>query len=70
MLSELTEAGIVATVSDGRLRLSAPVGRLTPELHQRLAEHRDELLAQLAGGDVRAESVPDLRARLLARCRR
>ena len=47
-LSELERAGILATVADGKLRLSAPAGRLTADLRERIADHRDELLHELA----------------------
>lgn len=47
-LSELEQAGIIATAAGGKLRLSAPAGRLTADLRERVAEHRDELLNELA----------------------
>lgn len=47
-LSELERAGIIATAADGKLRLSAPPGRLTADLRERIAEHRDDLLHELA----------------------
>jgi hypothetical protein len=46
-LSELTHAGVAVTVADGRLRLSAPTDRLTPDLRERIAANRDELVAAL-----------------------
>jgi hypothetical protein len=51
-LSELNQAGIVATVADGKLRLSAPAGRLTSALRERIASNRDALLRELAGQRV------------------
>ena len=47
-LSELERTGIIATAADGRLRLSAPPGRLTADLRERIAGHRDDLLRELA----------------------
>lgn len=46
-LSDLERAGIIATAADGRLRLSAPPGRLPADLRERIAEHRDDLLREL-----------------------
>lgn len=46
-LDELNQVGIVATVANGKLRLSAPVGRLTPDLRERITRQRDALLGEL-----------------------
>ena len=55
-LSELNQVGIAVTVMNGRLRLSAPTGRLTAGLRERISAHREDLMRELA----------DLRAHLLA----
>ncbi|MFT4247637.1 MAG: hypothetical protein QM581_06305 [Pseudomonas sp.] len=52
-LSELTHAGIVATVTDGRLRLSAPPGALTADIRERIAASRDDLLRELSPAAIR-----------------
>ena len=57
-LFELEQAGIIATATAGKLRLSAPPGRLTADLRERIASHRDDLLHELAALDA-------LRGRLL-----
>lgn len=57
-LSELEQTGIIAMATAGKLRLSAPAGRLTPELQERIAGNRDGLLHDLA-------ALNDLRGRLL-----
>ena len=63
-LPELEQAGIVASIADGKLRLSAPAGRLTAELRDRIACQRDALLGELTRRQRQA--VVDLRAHLLA----
>lgn len=61
-LSELEQAGIIATMAGGKLRLSAPPGRLTADLRERIASHRDDLLhelaAQVAGQRMDAGLIP------------
>lgn len=47
-LSELEQAGIVATLAGGKLRLSAPPGRLTADLRARLLCEKTALVALLS----------------------
>lgn len=62
-LSELEQAGIVASIADGKLRLSAPAGRLTAELRDRIACQRDALLGELTRRQ--RQTTAALRAHLL-----
>ena len=63
-LPELEQAGIVASIADGKLRLSAPAGRLTAELRDRIARQRDALLRELTRRQRQAAA--GLRPHLLA----
>jgi hypothetical protein len=47
LLSELRRAGATVTVAGDKLRIEAPDGTITPELHRTLADHKAELLALL-----------------------
>ena len=47
-LDELRAQQIHLWVEDGKLRYTAPAGRLTPELRQELLERKAELLSALA----------------------
>jgi hypothetical protein len=59
LLSRLRALGAYLWVEEGRLRLSAPSGALTPDLRQEIAGHRDEILAFLArSGDMTAAAPP------------
>lgn len=49
LLDHLESRDIRVSLADGRLRLSAPSGALTPELEAQLRERRDELVAFLRG---------------------
>lgn len=59
-LSELKQAGIIATAAGGKLRLSAPAGVLTADLRERIAAGRAGLLREVAA------LADGQRARLLA----
>jgi TubC N-terminal docking domain len=48
---DLSRRNITVTVADGRLKVSAPAGAITPEIRQQLAERRDELVSLLDSGD-------------------
>lgn len=45
LIRQCRGAGIKLQVHDGRLRVDAPAGSVTPELRQALAEHKADLLA-------------------------
>ena len=49
LLDELAAQRIELHVEDGRLRFRAPPGALTPAHKERIAAHREELLAILSG---------------------
>lgn len=63
-LPELEQAGIVASIADGKLRLSAPAGRLTAELRDRIARQRDTLLREVT--QRQRQAAAGLRPHLLA----
>ncbi|MCA9872614.1 MAG: hypothetical protein KC441_03145, partial [Anaerolineales bacterium] len=52
LLNQLRSRDIRIWVEDGRLRLNAPKGALTPELQEQLAAHKAEILAYLNGIQV------------------
>src|SRR4026208_547344 len=45
LVSRLEQLGVRVSVRDGRLRLSAPPGVLTPELQAEIASRKEELKA-------------------------
>ena len=47
LLEELRQLVATVAVVDGRLRVEAPRGRVTPELRESLSRHKDELRALL-----------------------
>lgn len=47
LLADLTTRGVRLSLNDGRLRIEAPKGVLTPELRSALTEHKLELIAFL-----------------------
>ena len=49
LLAELTARGVTVAAHGDKLRIDAPAGAITPELRERLAEHKAALLAHLAG---------------------
>ena len=55
LLAELSTQGVQLVAQGSQLRIDAPKGVLTPELRQRLAERKDELLELIA----RADENPD-----------
>ena len=61
---DLSQLDITLTVADGRLKVSAPAGAITPEIRQQLAERRDELVSLFDAGDwgVLPYTVADLAA--------
>lgn len=66
LIRELREAGIVLTASGDRLHVEAPAGTATPELRQRIAERKADLLVALRQPDTTTTSSPtDMRASLL-----
>jgi len=64
LLEELRQLGATAAVVDGRLRIEAPRGRVTPELRATLATHKAELLALL----TRTLPAPDPQHLTVANC--
>ncbi len=62
LIRELRQAGIQITVTGDRLHIEAPTGAITPELRQRIAENKVELLAELR----QPVTTTDTRADLLA----
>jgi amino acid adenylation domain-containing protein len=62
LLRELHELGVRLRLSDGRLEVRAPRGKLTPALLEELRVQRDgliDLLRQVAAGEERIEVTPD-----------
>lgn len=49
---DLSQLDITLTVADGRLKVSAPAGAITPEIRQQLANRRDELVSLLDSADL------------------
>ena len=49
LLETLSERGITLSVQGGKLRATAPVGRITPELAAQIKAHKPALLALLQG---------------------
>jgi hypothetical protein len=47
-MRDLQAAGVILEEREGRLRVDAPTGVLTPEVRDSLARHKRELLAMLA----------------------
>jgi hypothetical protein len=60
LLDALSAAGVLLAVEDGRLRIDAPAGALTPELRAALAEHKAALLAHLASSAEPAPALPEI----------
>jgi hypothetical protein len=48
LMRDLQAAGVILEEREGRLRVDAPAGFLTPEVRDSLARHKPELLAMLA----------------------
>ena len=48
LMRDLRAAGAVLQARDGRLKVDAPAGLITPEMRDSLARHKRELLAMLA----------------------
>jgi hypothetical protein len=48
LMRDLQAAGVVLEAHDGRLKVDAPVGILTPQIRDSLARHKLELLAVLS----------------------
>ena len=49
LLNDLRTLGGAVSVADGKLRIEAPAGVLTPELRAELAAHKEAILAHLTG---------------------
>src|SRR5271166_733940 len=58
LLADLEQKGIRLWVDDGRLSIRAPKGALTPELRDRLSEHKSEILTLLSRVDHADPSAP------------
>lgn len=59
LLTELRQLGADVAVVNGRLRIEAPRGAVTPGLRQALTDHKAELLAILTpGADVGGHLTP------------
>jgi TubC N-terminal docking domain len=56
LMRDLQAAGVVLEARDGRLRVDAPVGIVTPEIRDSLARHKPELLAMLAADPAEYEN--------------
>ena len=48
LVAELARAGIKLSLSDDKLRVAAPKGQLSPELRDRITQHKPELIEWLA----------------------
>jgi hypothetical protein len=48
LLATLRRAGIEVSVREDRLRIEAPRGAVTPEIHRALVDHKPELIAALS----------------------
>src|SRR4051812_23962183 len=60
IVAELAARNIKLQVEDGRLRVNAPRGALTPELRDVLSARKDDLIALLRQGPPAAALVPRL----------
>jgi TubC N-terminal docking domain len=56
LMRDLQAAGAVLEVRDGRLKVDAPAGLITPEIRDSLARHKPELLAMLAADPAEYEN--------------
>jgi hypothetical protein len=56
LMRDLQAAGVVLEARDGRLRVDAPVGIVTPDIRDSLARHKPELLAMLAADPAEYEN--------------
>lgn len=52
LLDELRVRGVVLEAVGDRLRVEAPKGTITPELHEALKDHKVEIIALLMTGDT------------------
>jgi hypothetical protein len=70
LLDTLTASGVHVWAEGGKLKLDAPRGAVTPELKERLAAHKPELLAALSADDCPASpfTTPEGRAALRRAC--
>lgn len=66
LLAELESLDVRVEAEAGRLRVSAPKGRLTPELQAQLAGRKDEILQALHSGSARAHASESPARRLTA----
>jgi hypothetical protein len=57
LLAELAERGITLAVDGGQLVARGPAGAMTPELAQRLKQHKAALVEALASGPAEAQAV-------------
>ncbi len=60
LLATLSALNVKLEVRDGKLRVNAPAGVLTPELHQAIGRHKDALIARLEASRAAApeEELP------------
>ena len=56
LMCDLQAAGVVLEARDGRLKVDAPIGLLTPQIRDSLARHKRELLAMLAADPAEYEN--------------
>lgn len=56
VLRDAANAGVRLTIEDGRLRVRAPEGRLTPELKAAISAQRDALVALLSEDDAAVDA--------------
>ncbi|HEX3525459.1 MAG TPA: amino acid adenylation domain-containing protein [Thermoanaerobaculia bacterium] len=52
LLATLSALKVKIEVRDGKLHVNAPAGALTPELHQAIGRHKEELIERLQGSRV------------------
>jgi len=57
LLAELAERGITLAVDGGQLVARGPAGAMTPELAQRLKQHKAALVEALTSGPAEAQAV-------------
>jgi amino acid adenylation domain-containing protein len=60
LLSDLARAGVRLRLVDDRIEVSAPRGRLTGELRERISRHRSGLIARLRGAQESGPAAVDL----------
>ena len=59
LLDRLTQEGVQLWASDGRLKVRAPKGKVTPAVHKALVSHKSDLLSLLKTIDVKTADCPE-----------